>query len=133
MLKKRFDEDKLFSEEEIFQAFSIIALAIEEIHSMGLVHRNISSAHIYFSKDKKRLTLGNIAPAIMKDFREQKYNDKFLGEHYYLAPEVYEEEAVYDKRADIWALGLLLYEMVKMDKPHVSVCKGKYGNRFTIE
>jgi serine/threonine protein kinase len=70
MLKKRYEKNELFSEEEIFHAFSTIALAIEEIHSMGLVHRNISSAHVYYSKDRKRLILGNIAPAIMKDFRE---------------------------------------------------------------
>jgi serine/threonine protein kinase len=106
----------LFTEEEIFHYFAIVALAVEECHSVGLVHRNISSAHIYVSKDKKDVKLHNIQPACMKEIRERKFNDKYLGEHYYIAPEVHETISIYDKPADIWALGMLLFEMVKMDK-----------------
>ena len=40
----------------------------------------------------------------------------FVGTPYYLAPEIWKERK-YSKESDIWALGVILYEMICFKKP----------------
>ena len=42
---------------------------------------------------------------------EQKCKD-FVGTPLYMAPEVFEDEPLYDKRADIYSIGCVWYELL---------------------
>ena len=64
---------------------------------------------------------------LLREYKEQKYNDRFLGEHYYLGP-----ESKYGREGDIWGLGMLLLEMVTLRKPKAEVNRGKYGCQFSV-
>jgi serine/threonine protein kinase len=74
----------------------------------------------------------------MKEIKEKKYNDIYLGEYYYIGPEVYnfmpevfdtadKPNDLFTATADIWALGMVIFEMVKMDKKETNVHRAKYG------
>lgn len=51
---------------------------------------------------------------------QNKKRDTFCGTLEYIAPELFFSEN-YDEKADIWALGILLYEMLNGSAPY----KGK--------
>ncbi len=78
------------------------------------MHRNISSAHIYFDSVGQNLKLGSAANVAWKEFMERDQNINFLGEHYYLSPSVVEGKK-YGKKDEAWALGMLLREMTTLE------------------
>jgi serine/threonine protein kinase len=44
----------------------------------------------------------------------------FCGTTYYMAPEIFEKK-VYDKKVDVWALGVLMYSMLFGNVPFKSI------------
>ena len=88
-------------------------MALEQIHSQKMTHRNISSDHVYL--EQKSLYLGGHVNSKVQEYWESKLNKQFLGEWYYLAPEVL-SGTPYDCQSDMWALGMLLYELVSPKK-----------------
>ena len=75
------------------------------------MHRNISSAHVYFDEKEEMVRLGSQAPVLVKKYWEAKYKQLFIGEWFYLAPEVVAGHE-YEQSADMWGLGMILLEMV---------------------
>ena len=137
VIEKRHKQEMLFSNDEIFHFFSFLIMAVEECHNSGFVHRNISTNHIYVSEDRQMVKLHAMQPAGMKEIKEKKYNDIYLGEYYYIGPEVYnfmpevfdtadKPNDLFTSTADIWALGMVIFEMVKMDKKETNVHRAKY-------
>jgi hypothetical protein len=40
--------------------FTVVALALEELHSNGLLHGNISSEHVYYHNPGEKIYLGSL-------------------------------------------------------------------------
>lgn len=80
----------------------------------GLVHRDIKSANILIGKDGQ-IRLCDLGFATEDCFL---YEDKTInvGSPLYMAPEVIKGNE-YSAKADIWALGLVLLEMLIGDFP----------------
>ncbi len=103
-----------------------IADALETAHDQGIVHRDLKPANIKVKADGtvKVLDFG-LAKALTQDsgVRTDDISDSptltarateqgvILGTAAYMAPEQARGKAV-DKRADIWAFGVVLYEML---------------------
>ena len=82
-------QDKSLSESEILHHLAVAALALDETHHRGLIHRNVSSTHIYFDVPyRPGITLGGHANVSLKEALEIQFEKLFDGEEYYLAPEV---------------------------------------------
>jgi eukaryotic-like serine/threonine-protein kinase len=94
---------------EIIFIFEAIVEAIAYIHSKGVVHRDIKSNNIKISShgEVKLLDFG-----IAKSEASQQLTatGAVIGTLQYLSPEQL-MGGVADARSDIWALGVLLYEM----------------------
>jgi serine/threonine protein kinase len=60
--------------------------------------------------------LGSHANKHVNEWRKKCLGCPYLGEWYYLSPEVI-SSGVYDAKADVWALGMLLLEMISGNKP----------------
>ena len=82
-IKKREQEGRAVSEAELMHLFAMIVLALEETHSNGWLHRNLSSAHIYLDKDEKVAKLGSYANIPWKEFKEKEYENPLV---FYLSP-----------------------------------------------
>jgi len=84
--------------------------AIEHMHGAGLIHRDIKPANVLVQGNGqlKLLDMG-----IAKDLEKgQTKAGTGMGTVDYMAPEQYTDASSIDFRADIYALGFLLYEML---------------------
>lgn len=101
----------------IFKWIEQICDALFYAHSMGVIHRDIKPANILITEngDVKiadfglaKLTGGGITDG---HTRLTKTN-MAMGTPDYVAPEILESEGIVDHRVDIYAIGVMLYEML---------------------
>lgn len=108
---------KTYTIQEAVKLLEQIAPGLDEAHSKGIVHRDLKPANILFTS--------NGLPLI-SDFGIAKFSQgegsnvtgsAIIGTPAYMAPEQASGEGV-DGRTDIYALGVILYEMVTGKQPY---------------
>jgi eukaryotic-like serine/threonine-protein kinase len=109
--------------ETVLEYGAQIASALEHAHTHGVLHRDLKSANVRQSESGQVKVLDFGLAATFKDkplegATESKASDPggAPGTLAYLAPEVLSGTPA-DARADIWALGVLLYEMASCAHP----------------
>jgi serine/threonine protein kinase len=112
-------KNQLLAEELVGSIFVQLVLAIHHIHTKRMMHRDIKSANVLM------LTNGLVKVSDFGFSRQfdntvsQDVADTFLGTPYYLAPELWKRQK-YSKKADIWSLGVVLYELLTLKRPFTS-------------
>ncbi len=94
-------------EKETFFFFTQTCSAIHFLHANKLMHRDIKPENLLVT-DKCRLKLCDFGCCTQCDLDNRR---TFCGTIEYMAPEVI-RRAGYGEKADIWSLGVLLYEML---------------------
>ena len=85
-------------------------------HSHGLVHRDVKPANVIVLADGRvKIVDFGIARLVDRNTRLTK-TDAVLGTFHYIAPERLKGETS-DGRADIWSIGVMLYEMLSGELP----------------
>ena len=92
-----------------------VADALAFAHSKGVIHRDIKPANIFMvgRTQPRVLDFGIARIAHQKDDRDEHSG---AGSPYYMAPEQVRREAT-DRRADVFSLGVVLYELLTDVKP----------------
>ncbi len=91
-----------------------VALGLEYAHEQGIVHRDIKTGNLFLTNKKLMKIMDFGLAKMMEEVR--RASTVIGGTPYYMAPEQSAGEAI-DRRVDIYALGVTLYELLSGSVP----------------
>jgi formylglycine-generating enzyme required for sulfatase activity/serine/threonine protein kinase len=106
------------------QIISAIAAGVGAAHRQGIVHRDLKPLNIMLQDDKPIAEAVKILDFGLAKIRSEEMFGSFvqaqttglMGSPLYMAPEQWSDEAI-DSRADIYSIGIILYQMLAGDVP----------------
>ena len=107
----------VFSIDEAAKILEVIAPGLDEAHSKGIVHRDIKPSNILFDK-RGNPYISDFGIAKLTQAQSGSVTGSaIIGTPAYMAPEQAQGDEV-DGRADIYALGIILFEMLTGKQPY---------------
>jgi len=110
--------------DEVVQMATGTLSALAEVHEQGIVHRDLKPDNIFLAKDRS----GGFVPKVLdfgvaKDTSGEQLNKltatgAVVGTAYYLSPEQAKGSTTIDARADVYAMGVVLFECLSGDMPY---------------
>jgi eukaryotic-like serine/threonine-protein kinase len=108
--------------------------AVAEAHALGIVHRDLKPSNLFLTRD-----MGGLPLVKVLDFGISKMTDAALGEAAnnltasgsvlgspaYMSPEQIRTTKGVDGRSDVWALGVILYELLTRVQPFTGESLGQ--------
>ncbi len=111
-LSRRLEKSRMRLNEAL-PLFTVICRAMAHAHEQGIVHRDLKPANILLSESGVPMVSDfGIAKALDADAAALTRSNEIMGTIAYLAPEQRSNTKRVDRRADIYALGAILYEML---------------------
>lgn len=95
---------------EVIKLALEVADALTRAHHLGIIHRDLKPANVLIAKDGTP-RLADFGIAHMDSDQHLTQTGMLIGTVDYLSPEVCEGERP-DERSDIWAFGVMLFEML---------------------
>ena len=122
--------DRSLTQREALEIAREVACALEAAHALGIVHRDLKPSNIKLTEDGQVKVLDfGIAKAVHGDTDPNSdwspktteilaatHTGQVLGTVSYMSPEQLKGKSV-DTRADVWAFGVLLFELLAGKKP----------------
>ncbi|KAI9209303.1 kinase-like domain-containing protein [Polychytrium aggregatum] len=103
--------EKMVSEDVAAFYSGELILALEHLHSLGIIYRDLKPENVLLNKD------GHV---VLTDFGLSKVAvdaRTVCGTVEYMAPETINESTAYDKTVDYWSLGIMIYDMITGSPP----------------
>jgi hypothetical protein len=100
------------------------ALALEYLHHQDICHRDIKTSNVLIFEDETHKGLVNAKLCdlgMCKFLTSDHINSGHISTTCYKAPEVVMGNGAYEKGVDIWALGIMFFEMFNMNYPFRSM------------
>ena len=91
------------------------------LHDAGVVHRDLKPHNVFFEDGTVKIGDYSLSKAISGT--QQTGHTTAVGSVHYMAPEI--GQGKYDKAVDIYALGVILYEMLTGQPPYVGQSMGE--------
>jgi formylglycine-generating enzyme required for sulfatase activity/serine/threonine protein kinase len=105
--------------EQAFVLIGQICEALHYAHQQGVIHRDIKPANILVTKDgRAKVADFGLARPLIEESGGLTQTHMVMGTPDYMAPEQRSGVGHPDHRADIFALGVMLYEMLTGQRPH---------------
>ncbi|CAI5695944.1 unnamed protein product [Oreochromis niloticus] len=104
-----------FKEQEVALYSGEIVLALEHLHELGIVYRDLKLENILLDSNG-HIVLTDFG--LSKEFDQAERAFSICGTIEYMAPEIVEGgESGHDKAVDWWSLGVLMYELLTGGSP----------------
>ena len=135
-IRLRHRTNSPFMEREAALMFLQIIMAVHHLHCLNMMHRDIKSANVLLCcNGLVKLADFGFSRMFANTSISDNVGKTYCGTPYYCAPEIWYRR-VYNKKVDMFALGVLLYEMLSLDRPFPgetskevmsSVLRGEYA------
>jgi serine/threonine protein kinase len=132
-LRATLRRERLITPERLVRLLAQVALALDEAHEKSLVHRDLKPENLFLCQTSD----GDIVKVL--DFGSVRDNGESakkltvmgttIGSPYYMPPEQAKGLDTLDGRADVWALGAIMYECLTGEVPF----KGVNGPSILLE
>ena len=122
----------LIKEEIIWKIYIQLILGLNKIHNNNIIHRDLKTQNIFLTKHFNVKIFDFKKSKILNDNKE--FTNSFIGTPYYFSPEMILKKK-YNFKIDVWAIGIILYEICTLKKPFVgknveelnkNILKGKF-------
>jgi serine/threonine-protein kinase len=90
--------------------------ALEALHARGVIHRDLKSSNIFIENERVRLL--DLGMAKVDDEYNVTLPNQLLGTPFYISPEQLFDPRAVDARTDIFALGVVLFEVLTNTWPY---------------
>jgi eukaryotic-like serine/threonine-protein kinase len=111
--------------------------AISEAHEIGIVHRDLKPANIFLARAGSRTVVKILDFGISRFDKagEQRVTQtqSAFGTPLYMSPEAIRSAKHTDARSDIWALGVILYELVSGEPPFMGDTPTSVAVSITVD
>jgi eukaryotic-like serine/threonine-protein kinase len=122
-LARYTQRDRLLPEALVLRMGAAIAEALDHAHRAGLVHRDIKPANLLFDPTAGLVKISDFGCVHLKD-ADRSRTGVMLGTVAYMAPEQLTGVPV-DGRADLYALGTVLFELLTGRRPFEQASMGE--------
>ncbi|XP_039292785.1 lymphokine-activated killer T-cell-originated protein kinase [Nilaparvata lugens] len=135
MIEQRY-EAKLgpYPAENIYKVVRDISSALVYLHEeVQLLHGDIKSFNILVNGDFETVKLCDFGMSLRLDANSGRALGEYCGTNCWSAPEALAEDDV-TAAADIWALGLTVWEMLSLSPPHIgTICSQDENASFNLD
>jgi len=101
-------------EDLIWKLFLQIVLSLRHMHSKKILHRDLKSLNVFLD-EANNAKVGDFGVAKVLS-TQTNFARTIVGTPYYLSPELCEDKP-YNEKSDVWAAGVVLYEMCTRRHP----------------
>ena len=102
-------------EDEVKTWFSSTASGVAYLHEHGIVHRDLKPGNIFCDSDEQVIKIGDYGLSKFISCSRRSGQTESVGTFHYMAPEI--GKGIYGKEIDVYALGIILFEMLTGDVP----------------
>jgi eukaryotic-like serine/threonine-protein kinase len=133
-LRQRLDREHQLSIDEAVKITCEVAQALAYAHSLGVVHRDIKPENVMFMSGNAVVTDFGVARALTATSAAPiTPTGVAVGTPSYMSPEQASGTAVVDGRADVYAIGCVLYEMLAGSVPFSGPTPQAVMARHTVD
>lgn len=101
------------------------------LKSRNIIHRDLKPQNLLLTDNKKTLKISDFGFA-KKLSSEESMAETMCGTPYYMAPEIMHNKK-YQSKADLWSVGIIMYEMLYGKYPYGKDITGPYDLRDKID
>ncbi|MCP4361631.1 MAG: protein kinase [Chloroflexi bacterium] len=113
VMKQYADEGELMPHEDVLKIGRAVASALDYAHNQEIIHRDVKPSNVMVAKDG-RIALADFGLALNV---QQGSLGGVFGTPHYIAPEQARNSAMAVPQSDLYALGVILYEMLTGSVP----------------
>jgi NIMA (never in mitosis gene a)-related kinase len=107
-------KNKQMPDDLIWKYFSQLCYSIDYLHKNKIIHRDLKSTNILIDGNDNIKLIDFGVSKILNDY--MTYTKSFVGTPYSMSPEIL-RNVFYDCKVDVWALGIILYELTHKKMP----------------
>ena len=132
-LRDRLEREGALSMGDAVRLASEVTEALAQAHGHGVVHRDIKPANVLLSAGHAVVADFGIAKAVgqARDEATLTMDGVSLGTPVYMAPEQASGSETIDHRADLYAVGAMLYEMLTGAPPFTGTLQQIFADKLT--